>query len=248
MIGFVILGIVALIVIMTTGNPRPFRVTRGITNCDATKRFIERHGDVKVKAGMYPLQKSDGLGSYRDDEFVDTTLGDLLSSGTTPALQYKFIPDDESNELARHLRSQGYGKFSTRVCSAPWRFDSHFDCHENALRIVYGSKVITLFYMTGKSHLEQRDILKDLANRGTSDLVKTLQDKYEIHADTVRLRAGDEIFIPTGMYHFVEADEPSIGINTKMYEATAPGSVCSTAFTTIWPKQKQICKDNKCLY
>ena len=245
---YFLIGVAAIACVLTTNNTQTFRVTRGAVNCDGIKNFVERNGHIALRAAEYHNQtRSNGLGTYRGD-FVDTTLGDILSR-RTPALQYKVIPKDEGDALSNYLKTEGYYEENVRVCSAPWTFDAHFDCFDNTARVVYGSKIFTFFRMIDRSAAEQKDILKTLARKGTEEAVSILKDQYNIHSDTVRLRAGDEVFIPTGVYHFVEGDEPSILINTKKNIPSKDNAVkCDGVFRNLWPNQKQICKDNKCLY
>ena len=242
--------VVALLIIITfyiIVKQKKHRIYRNKVDVTPLHKELQKHGDVKVPGVLY--ENDEQLGSYKKG-ISEMHVRDILKHGNK-SLQYKTDFTDNnpfSNAVGDFIKNnmglESLNDCVIRVCSSPWHHKAHFDCVENYVVILYGSKTFLLFDMYKLPIEKQRKILQVVKNMPIPMCAKTLE-KYGISSETIILNEGDVLFLPSTIYHKVESREPSILLNYT-FEGTVRDS--PEKFSQLWPEQDKVCIDNNCLY
>jgi len=229
-------------------HQKKYRVYRNKVDVAPLHREIRKHGNVKVPGVLY--ENDEQLGSFKKD-VSEMCIKDILKHGNK-SLQYKSDFNDNNpftRTVARFVkRNMGLKSLDgcvIRVCSSPWHYKAHFDCIDNYATMMYGSKTFLLFDMYKLPIEKQRKILNITKNMSIPECANTLKT-YGISSDTVVLKEGDVLFIPSPIYHKVESREPSI-----LFNYTFEGKMIRDSpekFSQLWPEQDKVCTENNCLY
>jgi hypothetical protein len=243
---YVLVAVIILLIYILT-RPKQYRLYRDKVNLTSLHNSIQKHGNVKVPGVLY--ENDEHIGSFKKG-ITEMYVRDILRHGDT-SLQYKsdFTDDNPFINCIKQFVNDELGLKSlenclVRVCSSPWHYKAHFDCTDNYAVMLYGSKTFLLFDMYTLPVHKQLEILDVIKNMSIPTCSKTLL-KYGIKSNTITLREGDVLFIPSPVYHKVESREPSI-----LFNYTFEGKIrdCPEKFTQLWPEQDKVCNDNKCLY
>jgi len=208
---------------------------------------IQKVQDVPLdRVGMYRTEKDkNATWAYN---FKKCSIRNILSTSNPHArLQYKTDMTNDKHpicDVVKHhipscVRSLDH---TLRVCSKNWEFKSHFDCAYNKVLCILGSKRFLVFDLY--DHPDEVSIIEHTKNMSIDDL-KTFLEQCGIRCNDHTLRPGDELHIEPMMYHRVEADESSIilGHSPPLDNMCD----CKNKFKEIWPKQKKLCVNNRCI-
>ncbi len=238
---FIIL-IICILVVLINAKSKISSLSKNKHDVTSMLRDIEKIQDVPIKrVGVYKTDNQNGSWAH---DFRKSSIGEILSTSDTNArLQYKTDMVDDKHPLCKILKRHFRGSdYTVRVCSGNWDFKSHFDCDDNRIVGIYGSKRFLVFDMD--DHPDELYILEHTKNMPI-DILKPFLEKRKIKVHDHYLEPGDELYIRAGAYHRVESNGSSIIIghappikNTKR---------CQDKFSKIWPKQGKICKNNRCL-
>lgn len=238
---FIIL-IICILVVLINAKSKISSLSKNKHDITPILRDIEKIQDVPIKrVGVYKTDNQNGSWAH---DFRKSSIGEILSTSDTNArLQYKTDMVDDKHPLCkimkRHFRGSDY---TVRVCSGNWDFKSHFDCDDNRIVCIYGSKRFLVFDMY--DHPNELDILEYTKNMPI-DILKPFLEKRKIKVQDHYLQPGDELYIRARIYHRVESNESSIIIgHAPTLKCTKR---CQDKFNKIWPKQGKICKNNRCL-
>jgi hypothetical protein len=238
---FIIL-IICILVVLINAKSKISSLSKNKHDVTPILRDIEKIQDVPIKrVGVYKTDNQNGSWAH---DFRKSSIREILSTSDTNArLQYKTDMVDDKHPLCKVIkrRFRGVG-YTLRVCSGNWEFKSHFDCDDNRIMGIYGSKRFLVFDMF--DHPSELDILEHTKNMPI-DILKPFLEKRKIKVQEHYLQPGDELYIKAGMYHRVEARESSIILGhapPQKYTCR-----CQKKFSEIWPKQGKICENNRCL-
>ena len=238
---FIIL-IICILVVLINAKSKISSLSKNKHDVTPILRDIEKIQDVPIKrVGVYKTDNQNGSWAH---DFRKSSIREILSTSDTNArLQYKTDMVGDKHPLCkvikRRFRGEGY---TLRVCSGNWEFKSHFDCDDNRIICIYGSKRFLVFDMY--DHPNELDILEYTKNMPI-DILKSFLEKRKIKVQDHYLQPGDELYIRARVYHRVESNESSIIIGhapPQKYTCR-----CQKKFNEIWPKQGKICENNRCL-
>jgi hypothetical protein len=142
----------------------------------------------------------------------------LLKNNTIYHAQYKSTLFTQRNQVNQYFEDlylnfkceieKKLGKTDQillRISTNPWTLQAHFDCMENYLFMLYGSKTIYTFNLDSKFTISQeRNFLQQTIKMNGHDISKLLLDEHGIRTKKTTIRAGDIFHIPKGTYHIVE--------------------------------------------
>ena len=131
--------------------------------------------------------------------------------------------------------------FTIRVCSSNWNFDAHFDCIDNTIVILDGSKTFLIFDIF-RHNLEMK-ILDDMKSKSLEESKKVL-NKYGIKWACIKVNKNETFRIKERIYHKVESIVPNILLNIKQ---SSNDDICVDHFDNVFKKQAENCKNNYCL-
>jgi hypothetical protein len=161
----------------------------------------------------------------------------LIDNQTLYHTQHKsLLFSDKKNELNSYFEDI-FSKFKSeienkigktdkhllRISSNPWTLQPHFDCMNNFLFMLYGTKIIYTFSFDNIkiSISQERQFIQKTIRMNGEQISKLLLDEYNIHTVKTTIHHGDIFFIPLGTYHIVENDNSTkctISINLYNYD------------------------------
>ena len=242
---FIIL-IICVVVVLISAKGKISSLSKNKHDVTPILRDIEKIQDVPIKkVGVYKTDNQNGSWAH---DFRKSSIREILSiSDTNARLQYKTDMVGDKHPLCkvikRHFRDYFRGSgYTIRVCSGNWEFKSHFDCDDNRVVCIYGSKRFLVFDMY--DHPDELDILEYTKNMPI-DILKPFLEKRKIKVHDHHLQPGDELYIRAGAYHRVEAHGSSILLgHAPPLKCTKR---CQDKFNKIWPRQGKNCENNRCL-
>jgi hypothetical protein len=187
--------------------------------------------------------------------FTQMSINDIFSSDIP--CQYKAnVADGEQNmnkiqkyysKLAlkwhhKLLSGSQDAVFMIRICSKNWIFDAHFDCVDNTVVILEGSKRFLLFELF--NHKYEKQICQQMKGLTIDDSIYIL-DRYKIKWKHVKLNKNQSLFVRNGLYHKVQSDEPSVLLNIDV--PLGGMEMCVEKFNEMYPIQKILCMNNDCI-
>lgn len=148
---------------------------------------------------------------------------------------YKKIPIPEF--ITKRISYEG---FTFRLQQHPFRFGMHYDCYDNILIQLHGSKRVVLFQKSQKhDHL-------------TIDKLKQKQNAWEKNVQETTLHPGDVLFIPMRWFHSVETTGESMihssinfPVEHKHSNYRRKKYKCHQQFRRDYPKQYKYSVYNK---
>ena len=225
-------------------------------------QLLKRYGDHIVRLGVFnTLRKTKDMATYPIKTEL-LPLRTLFTKQTLYQYEYKNRLDPFDNNplhqmilsyiksfhILSRLQQDNNVTLKVRICSGNWKFNSHFDCITNLVFMLYGTKRFLLYSLDSLSIPEQKHFISKIFYKKQHEIIDILQ-KNNIESKLITLEPGDLLYIPSGLYHMVEADEPSILINIiPELKTTVQEMICSHTFKTLWKKQSHNCSTNHCLY
>lgn len=242
-------------------NRYNFSQKKQIEKCK--NELLQKHGNLIVQLSIFnTLRQTKDLATYPiKNEYHPLHI--LFKKQSLYQYEYKNRLDpDDNNPLHKTIlsyiesldilsRLQKYTDDITikiRICSGNWKFNSHFDCIYNFVFMLYGTKRFLFYSLDSLSISEQKQFISKIFYKKQNEIIDILQ-KNNIKSKLIILKPGDMLYIPKGLYHMVEADEPSILINfIPELNTTLQKIICSYRFQTLWNRQSNNCITKQCLY
>lgn len=156
--------------------------------------------------------------------------------------EHKCTPSDmELINYVRPLTVRNNEGLVLRIQSSPWRYHAHFDCYDQTIHILHGTKQWVLFNLKFDDYKNEIDFLDTVCGLDI-DQLKTILDSNNIEYETIITHVGEKLFIPKGVYHFTQNsnNEGCIMLNTKN---TKGCPILYERFKKIWPRWSKIGKE-----
>ena len=173
----------------------------------------------------------------------------LLKNNTIYHAQYKSTLFTQRNQVNQYFEDlylnfkceieKKLGKTDQillRISTNPWTLQAHFDCMENYLFMLYGSKTIYTFNLDSKFTISQeRNFLQKTIKMNGHDISKLLLDKHGIRTKKTTIKAGDIFHIPKGTYHIVENENITVcSIVLNLYNYDSHDDNLDRRFNSLW--------------
>lgn len=248
----IVIFIMILLLYILRRNPIKYRIYRNDIDVAQFHDKIKSIENVPLEVGVY--KSDDNIATYYS-HFVTTTISDVLKE-TDTKMQYKsnlgndnpvdnMVRDFITDEMGLSI-DESKSVLTVRFCTAPWDFKAHFDCTDNHAFMLHGCKDFLLFDIF--NHPDEVTILDEIKQLSIQNTVRVL-DSYRIQSQVYTLNPGDILYIRNRIYHKVESREPSVLLNiVTPIKNKWTKDACSSRFNYIWPKQKNVCVTNDCLY
>jgi hypothetical protein len=242
MVVLIILLILLILLILAHLSSDISSISKNKHDVSHIVKQIEEIQDVPIeRVAIYKTDSQNGTWAHN---FKRSSIREILNtSDINGRLQYKTDMIDDTHPLCSIMQNYFPGPHHTlRVCSKNWEFKSHFDCTDNTVVCIYGTKRFLVFDMY--DHPSELDILEYTKNMPT-DTLKLFLEEHGIKVRDYFLEPGDELYIRPKMYHRVESSDSSI----IMGHAPPLNNMkpCTKKFDEIWPKQGQLCTDSRCI-
>ena len=169
-----------------------------------------------------PLKDGDKVNSWFHNETKDVA----------ESVCEEFKRDDE---MSLKVDDLWVASIDPRINSNPWVFRTHFDCYDNyAIMLAGKEKNVLLFNNPIRTVKKTREFLSELVACDMMGMTNVLAEK-EVEFEIECIKPGDLLFIPAGMWHYVEAGEgdPSVLLNV----AFGGDEEMSRFFDRVWFRQ-----------
>jgi hypothetical protein len=123
-----------------------------------------------------------------------------------------------------------------RISTNPWTLQAHFDCMNNYLFMLYGSKTIYTFKFDSTITISQeRNFLQKTIKMNGDEITKLLLDEHGIRTEKTTIRPGDIFHIPIGTYHIVENKNITVcSIVLNLYNYDTSDDNVNKRFNSLW--------------
>lgn len=178
------------------------------------KDFNKRFGYIRGPVTFYDLSQCvDDEQNYKSHR-ENITYSKLLnkehreenSTGMIKIVESKCTPSEMKliNYVKPVIKNSNNADTMLRIQTSPWLYSAHFDCFDQFVYMLYGSKKWLIFNITFDDMEEEKRFIISIANKSIKEVSVILNSK-NISYETRITKPGDTLFIPEGVYHLVES-------------------------------------------
>lgn len=205
---------------------------------DIKRRFGHKHGNVK----FFDMNLFDEEHNFKCTTQI-ANYGELMKNEVMDTSNTWMIKIDEHDctpsdmELLNYVRPLTDTKnegLILRIQSAPWKYHAHFDCYDQTIQILHGTKHWILFNLNFDEYKNELDFLDTICGLDMEQL-KHILNSNNIEYETIVTHTGEKLFIPRGVYHFTQNsnEKGCIMLNTKN---THGCPILYKRFNKLWPR------------
>jgi len=133
------------------------------------------------------------------------------------------------------IKNSNSSETMLRIQTSPWIYSAHFDCFDQFVYMLYGSKKWLLFNLTFDDIDEEKGFIMSIANKSIKEVSEILNSN-NISYETRTTKPGDTFFLPEGVYHLVESSGPGGTIMVTSVTDKPQNKQLLEKFKYLWPK------------
>jgi len=209
------------------------------------KEFNKHFGDLGGHVTFYDLTQQvddeQNYKSYREyipySKLLNKEHREENYTGMIKIVESKCTPSEMKliNYVKPVIKNSNSSETMLRIQTSPWLYSTHFDCFDQFVYMLYGTKKWLLFNLTFDDIEEEKRFLISIANKSIKEVSEILNSN-DISYETRITKPGDTFFLPEGVYHLVESGGLDGTIMVTSVTDKPQNKQLVEKFEYLWPK------------